>query len=193
MDVCPICLEGDDLFTLECSHTLHLECAEGLTGLSCPICRAELTNIPESLREIIILNTEERKKELIEEEQQELLRNMRQEAIENIVISPEAERLAAYAYLMEQGIPSIYYPSGINLENSPWMSLPPGTIFQLIVDQTFANMKTAIDEYEKEYIGDFADLDDTEDDESNSENPFEPESVNLGLLERNININHRWG
>lgn len=44
-NVCPVCLmdvENSECCNLECNHPLHLECAEGLRQLKCPICRKEL-------------------------------------------------------------------------------------------------------------------------------------------------------
>jgi len=44
-NVCPVCLmevECSECCNLDCSHPLHVECAEGLRQLKCPICRKEL-------------------------------------------------------------------------------------------------------------------------------------------------------
>ena len=44
---CPICLETDQVFhVMTCKHKIHLDCAEGLISLLCPICRKEVENFP---------------------------------------------------------------------------------------------------------------------------------------------------
>ena len=44
---CPICLETDQVFhVMTCKHKIHLDCAEGLISLLCPICRKEVKNFP---------------------------------------------------------------------------------------------------------------------------------------------------
>lgn len=45
VDTCPVCLmevECSECCNLDCNHPLHIECAEGLRQLKCPICRKEL-------------------------------------------------------------------------------------------------------------------------------------------------------
>ena len=44
---CPICLETDQVFhVMTCKHKIHLDCAERLISLLCPICRKEVENFP---------------------------------------------------------------------------------------------------------------------------------------------------
>lgn len=54
-DSCPVCLmevESSECCKLECNHPLHVECAEGLRQLKCPICRKELRGF--NLSEVVI-------------------------------------------------------------------------------------------------------------------------------------------
>ena len=68
IDTCPVCLmevEISKCCKLDCNHPLHVECAEGLRQLKCPICRKELrgSNLSEVVIDKIQSNMEKDKKE----------------------------------------------------------------------------------------------------------------------------------
>lgn len=57
---CPVCLEEDKgMYPLVCMHSIHLECAKGLTKRECPLCRSEITNFPPRVLKAIKQNTDE--------------------------------------------------------------------------------------------------------------------------------------
>ena len=60
-DECPICLSNDEVFHVmkPCKHQIHLDCANGLLSLNCPICRSEVKNFPSDIRQKFNENTVE--------------------------------------------------------------------------------------------------------------------------------------
>ena len=57
---CPICLETDQVFhVMTCKHKIHLDCAEGLISLLCPICRKEVENFPLHVHKKITVKVQE--------------------------------------------------------------------------------------------------------------------------------------
>ena len=57
---CPICLETDQVFhIMTCKHKIHLDCAEGLISLLCPICRKEVENFPLRVHRKITVKVQE--------------------------------------------------------------------------------------------------------------------------------------
>lgn len=75
---CPICLdEEEDMFVLNCSHAIHLECASGMIKKECPICREEMKNLPQELNRKLETNAKEYKDEVIREEQEEIRNSIR--------------------------------------------------------------------------------------------------------------------
>ena len=46
---CPVCFEIA-VEELNCGHTIHSKCMMGLRKMECPLCRAELVNIPEKIK-----------------------------------------------------------------------------------------------------------------------------------------------
>ena len=67
---CPVCMETDNkMLVLSCKHTIHKECAKGLTSKNCPICRSEV-KWPRSLSKRIKRNEKEWNDEMAEEQEQ---------------------------------------------------------------------------------------------------------------------------
>lgn len=101
-DSCPVCLmevKSSECCKLECNHSLHVECAEGLRQLKCPICRKELrgSNLDRNIINKIRDNANKDKKE--EEvdhirRTEELIRNLLRENESN---SENNSELLSYA------------------------------------------------------------------------------------------------
>ena len=55
---CCICLESFYLCKTSCGHDICCGCLIELKDLTCPICRTFLTNLPKSVKDIILSNNE---------------------------------------------------------------------------------------------------------------------------------------
>lgn len=139
-DNCPICLESEgDLYPLSCLHHIHLDCCEGLLKLQCPICRAEIINLPPSIVKTIEANANKYKDECDEESRQNIIRHLRTNTNVN---TQQLEAASALNFLHEFGIPHNYIPQlvYINLgQESP--RPPPGVIFETIIGQSIERIK----------------------------------------------------
>jgi len=180
---CPICLESEekDMYLLSCHHRCHLECLKGMNSIECPLCRTEIINLPNHIKQTILDNSKKYKEEQINEEHEMLQRAFQQELASseyNYRIPPQMEIVMAMRYLYELGIPPSRIPSGIELTIDPESPLPdPGSIFQVAVRRMIDVIQRQVDEpveeedcSEPEVSGS-----ETEDDE---ENPFLLEGLN---------------
>lgn len=67
MSDCPICLDPYDglEITFQCNHKYHLRCVENMNTPQCPECRYNFLNdVPETLKDKLLHNEQEYKKEL---------------------------------------------------------------------------------------------------------------------------------
>ena len=66
---CCICLGNKFIFKTECSHFMCLECLTKLQTDSCPICRRSLENLPENIKKImpVYSNNGDRSEEIFAE------------------------------------------------------------------------------------------------------------------------------
>jgi hypothetical protein len=72
---CSICFEVSD-FKLICGHFIHLDCIENVHKLECPMCRAELTNLPQNVIDKINENARVYRAALIEEERRAIFQQL---------------------------------------------------------------------------------------------------------------------
>jgi len=151
-EVCPICLEGDDLFMLSCSHHLHLECAKGMTDAVCPLCRSSLRG---DLPSNILSSIENRGQEYqanLEAEDFARLNNLQNFDFARAVTlfvrpRPHIEVRSATNYLIRKGIPLEFLPKRIRIDNPRGHPPPqPGTIFNLLVGQALSRMQAVVGE-----------------------------------------------
>lgn len=168
---CPVCSEPNDLFALNCLHLIHLDCAKNMISLKCPICKADMENLPEDISQQIQLNEKKYYDEMEEEERAALIQE--NSRIEDVVSrmeyhinpNPQIEMGAAAWYLFRRGVPARYIPKEISIkipEGQP--RPPPGTWFQTAVGQAYSRMKEDAE---------LSDTDSSDDSESDNENPFD--------------------
>lgn len=72
--VCPICLEPEKLdYITNCNHSMHLDCIQGMNSFECPLCRTEMTNLPEDIITKIQENKAKHQAEQIEQDRRTIL------------------------------------------------------------------------------------------------------------------------
>lgn len=143
---CPICLECEDneWFTLSCNHRAHTECLKGMVKLECPLCRSNITNLPNQIEQTIKKQSEEYKIEQEEEERNEIIQMMSE-----FESSPQIPILLALSYLNQLGVPSNIIPQNIDITLDPESPIPPFSyIFADIVSNVIEYMQTRIAEPE---------------------------------------------
>ena len=187
-EVCPICLEGKELFVLSCQHQLHLECVKQMNDSRCPICRKSFEeDVSEDILALINENNRKYHEDLDAEDRQRLAsEQFNLERLFAIYIRPRPfiEARYALAYLRNQGIPLNYLPQRVQIKCPRGHPKPePGVIFSTLVGQAVERME--------------ADLSDDDSDESSSDSetdPFEDENRMLERLSRvteNIQVDPR--
>jgi hypothetical protein len=186
-DVCPICLEGGEMFTLNCNHKVHLDCIKNVADSGCVLCRAPMTNLPKEIEDKILENERIYKNELEEEDRNLARQTQRTIGINNlfsIYIRPRPQIELKYAmfYLKSQGIPLKYLPEKIKIlvpQGHP--NPPPGVLFTLLVSQTLERMK---EDMSNIFLNtNFCDHDS---DSESDEYPFEDEDEELRYIRRLI-------
>lgn len=70
---CPICLEplahpSPKTLCFECNHGGHKECFKGLRKAECPVCRCQLSNLPNDLKKSITAHMKQDEQRRIQEE-----------------------------------------------------------------------------------------------------------------------------
>jgi len=163
---CAVCLleiDPKDQLLLQCNHIFHLECIKPLVKAECPLCRANLTDLPNDIKEQIESN---RRKNLVETEEAN-----RQELIDSIfgnagipTTSPQLEVIMAFQYLNDLGIPSSELPGSTTIDLDPDSPLPAtGEIFTHTVRQVLDSIQTRVDDVSDSIAADESD-DDVSDD-----------------------------
>lgn len=196
---CPACFSSDgDFHLMPCMHRIHLDCAEHLTSLTCPLCRADINNFPRHIANSIASNEKSYQDDLEEEDRRTLAAREREisESIGNMALytSPPAqvEILAAFQFLRNEGIPLSYIPANVRValpNDSPRPSR--GALFYAILAHVMDKINQDIssgsmfDELQPEpYV--------SEEDLSDEENPFEWENENLSVLNRSVEVCDDW-
>jgi len=130
---CTICLNNSSkLFKLDCSHSFHLNCLKDLVKLECPMCRAEITNLPDDIKNRIKDNIIKHKEEVEEQDRQEIINSL--EEFDNLPILIEIE-MARDFLINRNNLPSELFPE-IDIANSEGINnLPRGVVFQRIVTE----------------------------------------------------------
>jgi len=180
---CPVCFSSDGTMHItSCMHRIHLECAEGMNKLECPLCMTVINNYPKKVAEQIIVNAEEYQKKLDQEDFESFIAH--QNAVNNtpsatINVSPplQIEILSAIHCLKENGIPLGYIPTNVRIlvhRDSP--SIPQGALFYAIVGHSIEKVTSDIENF---FDSGYDDSEDYDDDESSEENPFSDEIDNI--------------
>lgn len=146
---CPICLtEGEKMWKLNCKHCAHLECLKGMNKLVCPICRANITNLPPEIKQNIEKNNDDYQREQNEYHDQMIRRMVEEEQgdIPTVRMSIETEIQLAFQYLASLGVPRTRIPR-VNMEVYSDGPLPPqGAVFQTVVDGSINHIQQELDQ-----------------------------------------------
>lgn len=193
---CPVCLESTgEMLILSCLHRIHESCAEGLTDLSCPMCRKEVINWPSRIKAKIEANSRDREQELVEEdtaallEQQAHARAMMSQMTMFLQPPPQIEIMSALQYLADQGIPMHYIPQRVRIarqRNQP--RVQPGVLFTTIVGQVMEKVQEDLTHGTLQVERDHPEEDDSSGDESSDDDPFELENDALSGVNRSVNF-----
>lgn len=159
---CPICLEDSDndlKFITSCGHAMHIACIEDMESSLCPLCRSNVLNWPDAIRERLESNERKRKEEMLEEEREALIRSEQElmaqsrlmyEMITNGSFSAAyPEHIAAIEYLRRQGIDDRFIPVSVEVVTLGTNQPRPGAFFSAIVGETLnriQNMLSSSDE-----------------------------------------------
>lgn len=188
-DVCPICLEEETpemkLHSFSCSHKAHLSCLDGMTKMECPICRAEINNLPAKIINKIRENGEKYEEEIERENEQAFLEMMREEgALASSRLPPQMELVLALKYVFQLGIPIYFIPMETILELDPSSPLPaPGSIFQNAVKHILESISQRVNSVVEE--DDYDETESSTDEEPTDEdNPFHMEGDDLQIVHR---------
>lgn len=174
---CPVCLESEgELFALNCKHLIHQECCKGLIKLECPICRIEITNLPEEVKETIKVNIDNRKRELEEEERMNLIRL----EMMNILSRPppQSEILNLVGDMRGEGIPSSFIPIAFQVDLPP-EPVPRGILYDLVLGSILEHINRMNLDGDQE----------SNDGDSDSDgDPFEEQNREMAVYPRRIEI-----
>jgi len=192
-DICPICLEeGEEMFTLKCSHKVHLDCIKNVANIDCVLCRTPMENLPKHIMDNILVNETQYKTELENEDRIYAEQTQNSNNLFSIYIRPRPQIELKYAmlYLKSQGIPLKYLPEKIRiLVPSGHPNPPNGLLFSLLVRQTLERMKQDFIQSflnEEDYRGEEEGEEDYEGEEEEENYPFEEQDRNLRYIRRII-------
>ena len=154
--ICPICLEDrtpgpiikEDQF-LVCNHWLHRVCCMGLNEMTCPLCKATITNFDAELSSVIEQNKKKRITETVLNESHEQAR----EIINRYIMTeiPDGEVLSAFRFMVNEGFPLSVLPCNIILTIDPDMFYERGYILQSVaVAMMRYILKNVLDDKEPE-------------------------------------------
>ena len=188
---CPICLEDEeqDMYLLSCHHRCHLACMKGMNKLVCPICRSEIINLPDKIKNGILANSQKYAQEQDATRTEEFMEMMRSEmgSHQNMRMPPQMEIFLAMRYLYELGIPVSRIPSHVELTIDPESPLPiPGSIFQNTVTKIIEAIQNQIENSVEEDDSPDELVDSDESTESDEENPFYLEGQDLRRISHSI-------
>jgi len=132
---CPICQENGYLFQMSCSHSAHLECIRQMVKSECPLCRKEITNLPDNIELEIAANRGEHLKDMEEANFREALAqfgglpvNLR-----------EMELMTALVVLSNNNIPPHLFATSITIPSDA----APGALLRAILSETDKNVREA--------------------------------------------------
>ena len=182
-EVCPICLEKGNLFTLSCNHHLHSECAKSMTNNQCPICRVPMDNLPEEVLESINESSRRYQSGLEAEDRSRLnAQNNVMSQLLSIYVRPRpmVELRAAVHHLRNKGIPLSFLPHHLVIKAPAGHPQPePGVIFSTVVGQVLERIrKVAHLDSDSE--------DDSDGSDRDSDDPFEDENISLQNIRRSV-------
>jgi hypothetical protein len=181
---CPVCLEDteDGMFLLECNHRCHLDCIKGMNKMECPICRAEMKNLPKKVGETISSNGRIYAQEQEDAQRRDIMQMIQNETSQEVFarLPPQMEFMLAMRYLQQLGIPPSRIPSRGLLEIDPESPLPPpGTIFRTAVSRMVDEIQRRTETYLEE--DGFASSSSSDTDSDDEENPFNLEGDDLRI------------
>lgn len=184
---CPICLEKtEEMFTLDCLHKIHLDCCLNLNSFQCPLCRHQINNFPETIKEAIEKNIIKYKEDLEREDRDNILRTINENyssIISNLptISTPQLEIVYALSYLVDNGIPLRYIPEVVSVtlySNQP--KPQPGFFFGVVVDAIIKKITEGIFEENEE--------DEENEEEDDEEDPFLEENILYEDVKRNVRV-----
>lgn len=175
---CPICLTEDKkgMWKLDCNHCAHLECLKGMNKLVCPMCRADIKNLPLEINQNIENNHDNYQRERDAEYDRMIGRMAEEEGANRVArITLEGEIRLALQYLVSLGIPPERLPS-INMEIYNSGPLPPqGAVYHTIVTNTINQIQQELDQ-------DLVEEEEEDEDDEESESGSEEEVIELRNL-----------
>lgn len=171
---CSICQsDGVSCYRLSCDHYFHLKCLEGLVSLKCPLCRADMANLPRATQKKIETNHAKWEEEKLEEERRCLVVSEMKDIELPLNLQVQNEVRMAIRLLCETfGVPCQFLPFSVNVKVYPDRANPIPPIGYFFSAMTNTVVKHIVQELEKEGIFDDSD-DDDDDNDSPSDAPIQ--------------------
>jgi len=168
---CPICLECNNLFILNCDHAVHIRCIENSNKMECPMCRAEIHNLPSAIKRKINKNIQVYKQEIEQENMEALVAALREEQGNDY--HPANELVFAIHFLINAGIPCRYIPDMIALYYDEHFDQYPtyrqGLIVIMIIQHVFKMITEDIERSETSETSEASDEDTSDTSEASDE------------------------
>jgi len=169
---CPVCKEYGLLYKLDCSHYIHLQCAENMVNSKCPCCRNIMSNLPEEIINKINKNDKNYKLEVEQEERKELIESLHSEEDNDTHIYEEC--ISSFFAMTYLRLPSYLFPKEITIEiEGKCPCLDEGMFSSILSITVLHNASKCIENFEDDSDG--------EGDEDGEENIIQ--------ISRNIFIN----
>lgn len=162
-----------ELFVLECHHIFHVECLEKMLRLQCPLCNADMNNLPKKIIKKIEENGLQYKLKQEEEERKQLIEEM---SSNNMNQEIQAELLSSMIILTSMGIPGIFLPSSINVEIPDHQSINTGRLTFMLANSVLDRVQNALQRSSHDSNGP------QEDDEGDEDFLFEGDNLEINRV-----------